>query len=60
MGKIVVCTMLSLDGSTEGSGGNVMALPLEAFALHNTERARSASHFVFGARTYAVNGSRGR
>ncbi|HEY3408076.1 MAG TPA: dihydrofolate reductase family protein [Propionicimonas sp.] len=53
MGKIVVCTMLSLDGYTEGSGGNVMALPLdEAFAVHNTERARSASSFLFGATTY--------
>ncbi|HEY3549119.1 MAG TPA: dihydrofolate reductase family protein [Propionicimonas sp.] len=53
MGKIVVCTMLSLDGYTEGSGGNVMALPLdEAFALHNTERARSASSFLLGATTY--------
>jgi len=53
MGKIVVCTMLSLDGYTEGSGGDVMAMPLdEAFALHNTERARGASSFLFGATTY--------
>lgn len=53
MGKIVVCTMLSLDGYTEGSGGDVMAMPLdEAFALHNTERARSASSFLLGATTY--------
>jgi dihydrofolate reductase len=30
-----------------------MAMPLdEAFALHNTERARSASSFLFGATTY--------
>lgn len=53
MGKIVVCCMLSVDGYTEGSGGDVMALPMDvAFAEHNTERARSASSFLFGATTY--------
>lgn len=53
MGKIVVCTMLSIDGYTEGRGGDVMAMPMdEAFARHNTERARAASSFLFGAATY--------
>jgi dihydrofolate reductase len=53
MGKIVVCTMLSIDGYTEGSGGDVMAMPLdEAFAWHNVERARAASSFLFGATTF--------
>lgn len=53
MGKIVVCTMLSIDGYTEGQGGNVMAMPMdEAFALHNIERTRTASSFLFGATTY--------
>ncbi len=53
MGKIVVCTMVSIDGYTEGHGGDVMALPLdEAFARHNEDRARSASSFLFGATTY--------
>jgi dihydrofolate reductase len=53
MGKIVVCTMVSIDGYTEGRGGDVMALPLdEAFARHNEERARTASSFLFGATTF--------
>ena len=53
MGKIVVCTMVSIDGYTEGRGGDVMALPLdEAFARHNEDRARTASSFLFGATTF--------
>lgn len=53
MGKIVVCTMLSIDGYTEGAGGDVMAMPMdEAFAWHNVERVRAASSFLFGATTY--------
>ena len=53
MGKIVVCTMVSIDGYTEGAGGDVMAMPLdEAFAKHNEDRARTASSFLFGATTY--------
>jgi dihydrofolate reductase len=53
MGKIVVCSMVSIDGYTEGRGGDVMALPLdEAFARHNEERARTASSFLFGATTF--------
>lgn len=53
MGKIVVCTMLSVDGYTEGPGRDVMAMPMDAaFAEHNTDRARTASSFLFGGRTY--------
>lgn len=53
MGKIVVCTMLSADGHTAGPGGDVMAMPMDAaFAEHNTDRARTASSFLFGATTY--------
>ena len=45
--------MLSIDGYTEGTGDNVMAMPMdEAFAWHNTERARAATSFLFGATTY--------
>ena len=52
MGKIVVCTMLSVDGYTEGPGGDVMAMPMDAaFAEHNTDRARTASSFLFGGTT---------
>jgi hypothetical protein len=55
VGKIVVCTMLSVDGYTQGPGGDVMAMPMDAaFAEHNTDRARTASSFLFlfGATTY--------
>jgi dihydrofolate reductase len=53
MGKIVVCTMVSIDGYTEGTGGDVMAMPMDvAFAHHNTERTRTATSFLFGATTY--------
>ena len=53
VGKIVVCTMLSVDGYTEGPGGDVMAMPMDAaFAEHNTDRARTASSFLFGGTTY--------
>lgn len=53
MGKIVVCTMLSVDGYTEGPGGDVMAMPMDAaFAQHNADRARAASSFLFGGTTY--------
>lgn len=53
MGKIVVCSMVSIDGYTEGSGADVMAMPMDVtFAQHNEDRARSASSFLFGATTY--------
>jgi hypothetical protein len=49
VGKIVVCSTVSIDGYTERRGGDVMALPLdEAFARHHEDRVRSASSFVFG------------
>lgn len=45
--------MVSIDGYIEGSGGDVMAMPMDmAFAEHNIDRARTASSFLFGATTY--------
>ena len=45
--------MVSVDGHTEGPGGDVMAMPMDlAFADHNAERAREARSFLFGATTY--------
>jgi len=45
--------MLSVDGYSEGVAGDVMAMPLDTFfAEHNTERARTAASFLFGATTY--------
>ena len=53
MGQIVVCSIVSIDGYTEGRAGDVMAMPMdEAFARHNEDRARTASSFLFGATTY--------
>lgn len=53
MGKIVVSSMVSLDGYTEGAGGDVSQMPMDlAFAEHNADRVRSASRLLFGAVSY--------
>jgi dihydrofolate reductase len=53
MSKIVVATIISVDGYTEGPGGNVMAMPMDhAFDEHNAERMRAAGRILFGATTY--------
>jgi dihydrofolate reductase len=53
MGKIVVSSMMSLDGYTEGSGGDVSQMPMDlAFAEHNADRVRSAGRLLFGAASY--------
>ena len=53
MGKIIVSTMVSIDGYTEGSGGDVSQMPMDlAFAEHNADRVRSAGRLLFGATTY--------
>lgn len=53
MGKIVVSSMVSIDGYTEGVGGDVSQMPMDlAFAEHNADRVRSAGRLLFGARSY--------
>ena len=53
MSKVVVSSIVSLDGYTEGPGGNVMAMPMDhAFDEHNAERMRAAGSILFGATTY--------
>ena len=53
MGKIVVSSMISIDGFTEGRGGDVMAMPMDqAFSTNNVERLREASSLLFGGTTY--------
>lgn len=53
MRKIVVSSMVTLDGYTAGPGGNVMALPLDSFFdEHNLERQRRADTLLFGRTTY--------
>src|SRR4051812_19579004 len=53
MSKVVVTSIVSVDGYTEGPGGNVMAMPMDhAFDEHNAERMRAAGSILFGATTY--------
>ena len=53
MRRLIVANIMSLDGYVEGPGGNVMALPMDAFFdEHNLERLRAADTLLLGARTY--------
>ncbi len=53
MSKIIVTSSISVDGYTEGPGGDVMAMPLDhAFDEHNAERMRAAGSLLLGATTY--------
>jgi len=53
MAKIVVSSMVSLDGYTEGKDGDVSQMPMDlAFAEHNADRVRSAGRLLFGGNTY--------
>jgi dihydrofolate reductase len=53
MRKLVVAAIMSLDGYSEGAGGNVMALPMDhTFDEHNAERLRAADTLLLGRRTY--------
>jgi dihydrofolate reductase len=53
MRKLVVTAIMSLDGYSEGPGGNVMALPMDhTFDEHNAERLRAADTLLLGRRTF--------
>jgi dihydrofolate reductase len=53
MGKVVVSSIISVDGYTEGADGDVMAMPMDhAFQEHNVERMRGAGSLLFGGTTY--------
>jgi hypothetical protein len=53
MRKLIVCTIMSLDGYFEGPGGNVMVLPLNgAFDAYCAERLRAADTLLLGRTTY--------
>jgi hypothetical protein len=53
MGKVVVSTMVSVDGYTEGAGGDVSQMPMDlAFAEHNADRVRFAGRLLFGGTSY--------
>jgi dihydrofolate reductase len=53
MRRLIVASIMSLDGYVEGPGGNVMALPMDDFFdAHNLERLRAADTLLLGATTY--------
>jgi dihydrofolate reductase len=53
MRKLIVASIVSLDGYVAGPGGNVMVLPMDAFFdVHNLERLRAADTLLLGATTY--------
>jgi dihydrofolate reductase len=53
MGKLIVSSIMSLDGYVEGPGKDVMALPMDPFFdEHNLERLRDAETLLLGATTY--------
>ena len=53
MSKVVVSSIVSVDGYTEGPGGDVMVMPMDhAFDEHNAERMRAAGSILFGGTTY--------
>src|SRR4028119_161589 len=50
---VVVSNIVSLDGSFEGPGGDVMALNMDAaFDAYNLERIRSAGTVLLGRRSF--------
>jgi dihydrofolate reductase len=53
MRKLIVTNIVSLDGCSEGPGGNVMALPMDnAFDTYNAERLQAAGTLLLGRKTY--------
>lgn len=53
MRKLIVCTLMSLDGYVAGPGGNLMVLPLDgSFSEYNITRLRTADTVVLGATTF--------
>jgi dihydrofolate reductase len=53
MSKVIVSTMLSIDGCADGPGGDVSAMPMDAaFSAYNVERVRAAGRLLFGGTGY--------
>jgi len=51
--KLIVCNIVSLDGYSDGPGGNVMALPMDpSFDAYCAERLRAADTVLLGGNTY--------
>ena len=55
MRKLIVTTIMSLDGYVAGPGGNPMALPMDAtFDAYCAERLGTADTLLLGATTYSM------
>lgn len=55
MAKLIVSTLVSLDGFCAGEGGDLAGMPMdEVFNRHNLERLKGAGHLLFGATTFAM------
>jgi dihydrofolate reductase len=53
MRKVIVTTLMSLDGYVAGPDGDVRVLPLdESFSAYNVERMRQADTILLGRTTY--------
>ncbi|WP_219471846.1 dihydrofolate reductase family protein [Nonomuraea rhizosphaerae] len=53
--KLVVCSIMSLDGRYAASDGNPLVLPMDAaFDAYNLERIRSAGSLLLGATSYRM------
>jgi len=53
MRKLIVASLVTLDGYVAGPGGNVMVLPIDHFFdAHKLERLRHADTLLLGATTY--------
>jgi dihydrofolate reductase len=53
MRKLIVTSIVSLDGYVTGPGGNVMTMPMDhAFDSYNAERLRAADTLLLGRNTY--------
>lgn len=53
MSRIIVTTMLSVDGYSTGRRGDLAAMPMDgAFSMYNAERVRAARRLLVGATTY--------
>jgi dihydrofolate reductase len=54
MRKVIVTTLMSLDGYVAGPEGDFMVMPLdESFSAYNVERLRTADTLLLGATTFA-------
>jgi dihydrofolate reductase len=53
MGQVIVSVALSVDGFTEGPGGDISVMPLdESFNVHNAALVRDAARLAYGGTTY--------